>query len=412
MRAVLCTVALALVTATPTARGAEPTAAPEAPLTTALAAAVPADGSSDVVLVEMPFTPHAPHVWAATPVAAPPATVKAVLLDPAHYRAVVPGLVRVELQAQATGAGSPSAARRKIVDWELEVPLVNLSGRVAVSERGDGVDVEMVSGDLAPGRIRFTISSRAGGATLVADAQLDIEHSSWLLRRIMARSPVGQPAALLASAYVALRAVALRAEHPADARAWRPTAAMTPPPSWRPDANPLGAPALEPLRARGPLGLVARAPTGRLAGVATVVSVEKPIAFLAARLRDPDSWHAFPGWHTIRSRPGPYGTGAEVEDNLPLADFDATWVAEPGPLPRWTASAGETRGARLGWELFPGGGAHTLTALLICPRLETTGRLARRSVASEPLLEHALAAALAFADSTAMKAALESTRGP
>jgi len=95
-----------------------------------------------------------------------------------------------------------------------------------------------------------------------------------------------------------------------------------------------------------------------------------------------------------------------------LADFDATWLAEPGPLPRWTASAGETRGARLGWELFPGGGPRTLTALLIYPRLETTGRLARRSVASEPLLEHALAAALAFADSTAVKTALESTRGP
>jgi hypothetical protein len=47
-------------------------------------------------------------------------------------------------------------------------------------------------------------------------------------------------------------------------------------------------------------------------------------------------------------------------------------------------------------------------ALMMYPRLETTGRLARKAIASEPLLEHGLAVAVAFADVTAMKTALES----
>ena len=45
---------------------------------------------------------------------------------------------------------------------------------------------------------------------------------------------------------------------------------------------------------------------------------------------------------------------------------------------------------------------------MMYPRLETTGRLARKAIASEPLLEHGLAVAVAFADVTAMKTALES----
>jgi hypothetical protein len=228
----------------------------------------------------------------------------------------------------------------------------------------------------------------------------------------MARSPVGEPAALIASAYVALRAVALRAERVAEARAWRPRAAMEPPPAWLPDARPLAAAMLAPLRARGALGLVARTPTERLGGVAVALAIARPIGAVAGRLHDPESWHAFPGWHTVRVQPGPAGPGAEVEDNLPLADFDSTWIAEPGPLPRWTASAGLIRGARLGWQIFPGAsGGETLAALLLYPRLETTGRLARRSIASEPLLEQGMALSLAFADATAMKAALE-TGGP
>jgi hypothetical protein len=54
--------------------------------------------------------------------------------------------------------------------------------------------------------------------------------------------------------------------------------------------------------------------------------------------------------------------------------------------------------------MFPGAtGNDTIATLLLYPRLETTGRLGRRSIASEPLLEQGMSVALAFADIVGIK---------
>ena len=177
-----------------------------------------------------------------------------------------------------------------------------------------------------------------------------MKQSTWLLRRILKRSPVGEPAALTAAAYVALRAVALRAEHPRAREAWRPQGPVTAPAGWLPDPRPLASDLLAPLRARGVVALVARAPDQHLAGIAAAVGLNAPAVAVDARLRDPRSWLGFPGLAKVRVHPGPNGPGADVEDNLPLVDCDASWTAQPGPTPRWIATAGATRGAHLGWE--------------------------------------------------------------
>ena len=67
------------------------------------------------------------------------------------------------------------------------------------------------------------------------DAVLNVKRSSWLLRRILKRSPVGEPAALTAATYVALRAVALRAEHPVRGTPGAHTARQL----HRPDGSPI-----------------------------------------------------------------------------------------------------------------------------------------------------------------------------
>ena len=234
---------------------------------------------------------------------------------------------------------------------------------------------------------------------------LDVKRSSWLLRRIIKRSPVGEPAVLTAATYVALRAVALRAEHPKDGDAWRPHAPAAAPRSWLPDPRPLASDLLASLRARGVVALVARAPAEHLAGVAAAVTLNAPAPAVEARLRNPRSWLAFPGWAKVRVHPGPSGLGADVEDDLPLVDCDATWTAQPGPAPRWVATAGSTRGARLGWDLYPG--ASTLAVLSLYPHVEATGSIARRFISAEPLLEGGLSLALAFVDAAAVKAALQ-----
>jgi hypothetical protein len=401
--------AAAAATAAPPPAGAPaPSAAapPVSDVPTLLAAALPADGATDVVLVDWPAIPGAPHVRAATACTAPPAVIKRVLLDPRNYRKVVPALIRADVSSE-TLAGPPA------VGWEIEVPLFNLEGKLVVTERPDGAEVTLVSGDLSPGRLTFTAVPRVGGGTtLLVDAQVDIRNSGWLIRRIIKLSPAGEPAGLAAAAYVTLRAVALRAEHIGMPRATRPTGIPAPPPEWSPSPRALADGRLAALRARGVVALVGRTWSQRLAGVAVAATLGVPAPHALGRLRDPQSWHAFPGWTSVKPLAGPNGVGAEVEDSLPFVDLEATWRAEPGGSPRWTATDGVTTGARMGWELYPldpraNAGAPTLMALMMYPRLETTGRLARKAIASEPLLEHGLAVAVAFADLTAMKTALE-----
>ena len=68
----------------------------DAHLAALLSAALPADGATNLVAIDQPSLPDAPHVRAATRVGATPATIKDVLLDPAHYRALIPSLVRAD----------------------------------------------------------------------------------------------------------------------------------------------------------------------------------------------------------------------------------------------------------------------------------------------------------------------------
>ena len=381
-----------------------PSALSKPDISALIAAALPADGTADVVLVDWPATPGAPHVRAATIVGAAPAAIKSVLLDAANYRKIVPSLIRADVSR--TPAGLPS------VEWEVEVPLFNLEGTLVIRERPDGAEIELVDGDFSPGKLTFTATPRpAGGSLVVIDAKLDIRNAGWLIRRLVKLSPAGEPAALMAAAYVTMRAVGLRAENAAGG-ARRPVAVPAPPPVWAPSARALADDKLAALRAHGAVALIGRTWSQRLAGVAVVTTLGVPAANALGRLRDPESWHAFPGWRTIKPRLGPNGIGAEVEDNLPFVDLEATWAAEPGNPLRWTATDGVITGARLGWEIYPidprtNAGAQSLMALMMYPRLETTGRLARKAIASEPLLEHGLAAAVAFADLTAMKTALE-----
>ena len=370
-----------------------------------LAAALPPDGTADVVLVDWPTPPSTPHVRGATIAGAAPAAIKSILLDAANYRKIVPSLIRADVSRSP--AGLPS------VGWEVEVPLFNLEGTLVIHERPDGAEDDLVDGDCSPGKLIFTATPRPNGGSVVQiDAQLDIRNAGWLVRRLVKLSPAGEPAALMAASYVTLRAVALRAENAGSGGARRPVAVPAPPPAWAPSARALADDKLAALRAHGAVALIGRTWSQRLAGVAVATPLGVPAPTALARLRDPESWHAFPGWRTIKPRVGPNGLGAEVEDNLPFVDLEATWAAEPGNPLRWTATDGVITGARLGWEIYPidpraNAGAQSLMALMMYPRLETTGRLARKAIASEPLLEHGLAAAVAFADLTAMKTALE-----
>ena len=372
---------------------------------------MPADGTADVVLIDWPGTPGTPHVRAATVVAN--ASRRCDQDRPAGRRQLPQDRPRADAGGRLADAGRLAVGRLGGRGSAVQPrPARSSSTNVPTAPRS--IWSTAIS---RPAKLIFTATPRAtgGGSTLLVDAQLDIQNAGWLIRRLVKLSPAGEPAALIAASYVTLRAVALRAENAGIIGARRPAATPAPPPAWSPSARVLADEKLAALRAHGAVALVARTWSQRLAGVAVATTLGVPTPNVLGRLRDPESWHAFPGWRTIKPRPGPNGLGAKVEDNLPFVDLEATWMAEPGNPLRWTATDGVITGARLGWEIYPidpraNAGAPTLMALMMYPRLETTGRLARKAIASEPLLEHGLAVAVAFADVTAMKTELEAKR--
>jgi hypothetical protein len=373
-------------------------AAPDADLAAALEAA----GGADVVAFELPALAHAPHVRAVTATRAPVAAVLGVLADPSRYGVMIPSLVR-----------SKEVGRRgdtRIVEWELEVPLFNLSGTFELRPRAGGFELAMVAGDLCPGRIVFETAARPdGGATVEIDARLDVARSSFFLRQIMARSEYGEPAALSAATWVALRAAVTRAEHAGDATAFRPRAPPATPTPGRPDGRELARPPFAPLAARGAAALVGVTPAGRLAAVSIAVTARDAPDAAAARLADTRSWRAFPGWRSVAPLPrqGTEPPRVIVEDGIPLVDFDATWQAEAVPRPRWwSAVEGAARGAWFGWQVFPAPApAPALAVLTMYPRLEATGTIPRKFIEAEPLLEHGMSLALVFVN------AASATRG-
>ena len=315
-----------------------------------------------------------------------------MLLDAANYRKIVPGADPRRRLAHPGGTCRRSAGRSRC-------RCSTSTGTLVIHERPDGAEIDLVDGDFSPGKLIFTATPRAtgGGSTLLVDAQLDIRNAGWLIRRLVKLSPAGEPAALVAASYVTLRAVALRAENAGSGGARRPAATPAPPPVWSPSPRALADEKLAALRAHGAVALVARTWSqrlGRCRGRDHAGRADAERARAAARsgelARVPGLADDQAARRSERRRRRGRGQPAVRRSR---GDVDA-----PSPVssPRWTATDGVITGARLGWEIYPidpraNAGAPTLMALMMYPRLETTGRLARKAIASEPLLEHGLA---------------------
>jgi len=226
-----------------------------------------------------------------------------------------------------------------------------------------------------------------------------------------------------ATGWVLARAVALRAEGAAKqaatktpawtATARHPTNAIGAPPAERLDGRALGGAGLAPLRAAGTLAAVHRTPGGRLAWASVSVPIAGAAPAVATRLATPETWRAFPGWKKVRrlQAPAPDALLVEVEDDISFVDFDAVWRTSWSPATRATAVRGDIRGAVLGWDVTAGDRPGTVLAVLsMHPRLDAAGFVERRLIAAEPLLEHGLALALAYADAAATAEALDPQR--
>ena len=281
--------------------------------------------------------PHRPTVIAATRVRARAQALAAVLLNPTLMREALPALVRADVLETRPGP-RPDAWPDRLIAWELEIPLFNLTGKGWLRQQGGAVELTLVEGAFSPGHVRFRFAPATDGGTTVVtcEIQIDAQSSNWIFRRVARHDPWSETALSAATAWVLLRAVALRAEASPGTPPARPHAPIQPPIANTLDGTMLASPALAQLRGGGTLATVRRAANGRLAWASVVVSVPGSPTAAAARLGTPETWRVFPGWKSIKRAStravlgaSPNVTLIEVDDNVAFVDLDATWAVPP-----------------------------------------------------------------------------------
>jgi hypothetical protein len=132
---------------------------------------------------------------------------------------------------------------------------------------------------------------------------------------------------------------------------------------------------------------------------------------VSSLVAQPQSWQALPGWHQVSPAKAVGNCSSaicwKVDSSVPFLDLDATWKIGMQPW-RALSVAGACQGAAMGLDLLPSG-TGTAAVLSLYPRLEKAGYVPRKSIASEPLLEHGLSLGLAVVDAVSLVHALDAS---
>jgi ribosome-associated toxin RatA of RatAB toxin-antitoxin module len=129
-----------------------------------------------------------------------------IVQDPAKYPEFIPNFAEQKVTPQEDG--------KLKMEWELEVPMVNLTGTSMMTIEKDGsVDVVAVDGDIKRGRWRWEFNQRPNGMTIpVHYAYSDVRDSSWVTKMIVEKQPLFEHGIVIASGTVAMHAMKARAE--------------------------------------------------------------------------------------------------------------------------------------------------------------------------------------------------------
>ncbi|MBC8132237.1 MAG: hypothetical protein H7X95_04590, partial [Deltaproteobacteria bacterium] len=140
---------------------AKPVGATSPPIT-AYAPGLTSD--TDLLLLPRARRPAArPVVTAATRVKARADAVADVFLNPALLRQALPALVRADVVDTRPGP-RPDGWPDRLIAWEVEVPLFNLTGKAWLQQQADGAEFTLVEGAFAPGRIRLRVAPAPSSA--------------------------------------------------------------------------------------------------------------------------------------------------------------------------------------------------------------------------------------------------------
>ena len=102
-------------------------------------------------------------------------------------------------------------------DWDIDLPLVGVSGRMRMRDADPLVAVDAVGGALAGGRWNFETTSLGKDATLITSwASFDVRNSSWFVRRLVDADPYFGHGVSAASEVMLVRALRSRASKRAD----------------------------------------------------------------------------------------------------------------------------------------------------------------------------------------------------
>ena len=376
-----------------------------------LTAALDVLGDADLIVLTDPGQRPA-HLRLATRVIAPVDRVRAMLVDLAAYQSALPALRRLEFEAADKRRSGSGRLSEGMVAWELEVPLWNLDGKFWMQPTPTGADLIVMEGDFSPGLVRLSATPEPAGTTLLSmDAHANLRDANWITKRMVKRNALAEPGLAAAAFYVVLRALRLQAEHVGDAPDARrhPATAPSPPALSELDGACLARLAGAGFQAPALLAAVRSRGNGRLF-VVQILALSRLVAGAAASLvARPQTWQVLPGWHKLS--PGkPAGdcsnaTCWKVDASFPFLDLDATWKVGTQPW-RAVALAGACQGAEMGLDLVPSG-AVTAVVLSLYPRLEKAGYVPRKSIESEPLLEHGLSLGLAVVYTISLLRALD-----
>jgi hypothetical protein len=367
-------------------------------------------GNADLVLMNDPAGAQPVRVLLATKVSAPVEKLRQVLKDVASYRKAMPSFRRTDvLSTVCAGATDLEVA------WELEVPMWNLTGKLWLHPRPQGVDLELRDGDLAPGLFHLKAlpaqTSASGGSILAIDGYANLRESHWALRKLVHRSPVVEPLMTVAAVYVMLRALVDLAEHGVYSRPTAGISAANLSDLWGADAGrAAGALAIQPKV----FAVVRRRPDGRLARVEVVLPLATAPEDASGKSLHHEAFRGLPGWKKVTVTSGrsdeckdPKAVCWAVESNLPFFSVGGTWKLFQGP---WRARMveGDSKGAVMGLDFEPTQNK-TRASLVVSqhPRIDRAGFVPRKLIAAEPLLEHGLSLALTILEAVALAPALE-----
>ena len=150
--------------------------------------------NGDLVMFDSPRRGQPSRLVLAARVNAPVARVRAMLNDPEAYRRAIPAFVRAQtLRSETLAPGRPPA---RLLAWELEIPLWNLEGQLWLRPGPEGVALDLVDGDLAPGR--FTLRALPDGGAevrsiLIIDGGAPLKNANWVTRRLAPAIPWPNP---------------------------------------------------------------------------------------------------------------------------------------------------------------------------------------------------------------------------